>query len=173
MVIYTDGSCLANGRTENTGGFGVVVVDEDTDELLYVYQKSSQNTTNNREELKAILYSLLKFGYNTIEPVVVYSDSAYCVNTFTNWMFGWARNGWIKSDKKTPENLDLIKTYYDYLKAGYKIDLRKIKGHNGHKWNELADKLATGNISVPKAYEMHGKVCPVDQKLIAEYKGEI
>lgn len=62
-------------------------------------------------------------------------------------MYSWADKGWIKSDKKIPENLDLIKTYYNYIKKGYKIDLRKIKGHAGHKWNELADGLATGKIT--------------------------
>ena len=51
--------------------------------------------------------------------------------------------------------------------------VRKIKGHAGHKWNELADQLATGKISVPYAYESNGKVCPLDQKILAVYKGEI
>jgi ribonuclease HI len=54
-------------------------------------------------------------------------------------MFGWARRGWVKSDKKTPENLDLIQAYFELYKEGYRIDLRKIKGHTGHEWNELAD----------------------------------
>jgi ribonuclease HI len=61
-------------------------------------------------------------------------------------MFGWARNDWLKSDNKPPENLDLIKAYYNFLEIGYQIDLRKIKGHNGHEWNELADQLATGSL---------------------------
>lgn len=173
MVIYTDGGCSGNGKTENTGGFGVVAIDEEKDELLFVYRKLCENTTNNREELKAILYSLLKFGYNTVNPVIVYSDSAYCVNTFNEWMYSWAKNGWVKSDKKTPENLDLIKEYYNYVQKGYRIDLRKIKGHSGHKWNELADKLATGKITIPYAYESNNKVCPIDQKIIATHKGEI
>ena len=32
------------------------------------------------------------------------------------------------------------------LKKGYRIDLRKVKGHAGQKWNEMADGLATGRI---------------------------
>lgn len=144
MTIYTDGSCLSNGSSENTGGFGVVVLN-DNEKFLTCYQKKSVNTTNNREELKAILYALLEYG--KMRPVpVVYSDSAYCVNTLTRWMFGWARNNWLKSDNKPPENLDLIKAYYNFLEIGYQIDLRKIKGHNGQEWNELADQLATGSL---------------------------
>lgn len=150
MVIYTDGSCSQNGKAVNSGGFGVVVLDND-ENLVYTYSKRCENTTNNREELKAILYAMLNHGVNTdkydfsqIEPPIVYSDSAYCVNTFNQWMFSWARNNWLKSDNKTPENLDLIQAYYDWYQKGYRIDLRKVKGHAGVKWNEMADKLATG-----------------------------
>lgn len=149
ITIYTDGSCLGNGKEINEGGFGVVVVDEN-ENLLYTYKKRNKNTSNNREELRAILYSFLNYGvkvensgFSTSNIPIVYSDSAYCVNTFNSWMFNWARNGWIKSDNKVPENLDLIQAYYDWYKKGYRIELRKIKGHAGHKWNELADKLAT------------------------------
>jgi ribonuclease HI len=81
---------------------------------------------------------------------IVYSDSNYCVQTFNDWMFNWARNGWIKSDKKVPENLDLIQAYYDWYQKGYRIELRKIKGHAGHQWNEMADGLATGKIKPTK-----------------------
>jgi ribonuclease HI len=61
-------------------------------------------------------------------------------------MFNWAKNNWIKSDKKIPENLEIIKEYYNYYNKGYRIDLRKIKGHAGNRYNELADQLATGKI---------------------------
>ena len=78
---------------------------------------------------------------------IVYSDSNYCVQTFNDWMFTWERKGWIKSDKKVPENLDLIQAYFDWYQKGYRIDLRKIKGHSGHYWNEMADSLATGKVT--------------------------
>ena len=49
-------------------------------------------------------------------------------------MYNWERNGWIKSsDNKPPENLDLIKEYYNLIQEGYRINLIKIKGHYGHK----------------------------------------
>lgn len=81
---------------------------------------------------------------------IVYSDSNYCVQTLNDWMFTWERKGWIKSDKKVPENLDLIQAYFNWYQKGYRIDLRKIKGHAGHQWNEMADGLATGNIKPTK-----------------------
>ena len=149
MIIYTDGSCLGNGKSENSGGFGVVVLDNN-ENLLYTYNKRNENTTNNREEIRAILYSFLNYGvipfFGYEEIPIVYSDSNYCVQTFNAWMFNWANNNWIKSDKKQPENLDLIKAYYDWYKKGYRIDLRKVKGHSDNKWNQMADELATGKI---------------------------
>ena len=160
--IYTDGSCTGNGKAVNSGGFGVVVVDND-ENLLFNYNKRCENTTNNREEIKAILYSFLNYGVNiynnnsfNVEVPIVYSDSNYCVQTFNEWMFGWANKGWIKSDKKTPENLDLIKAYYDWYQKGYRIELRKVKGHAGNKWNEVADKLATGELTTEEVYRIYG-----------------
>ena len=156
MIIYTDGSCLGNGKSHNTGGFGVVVLDNN-ENLVYTYSKQCADTTNNREELKAILYTFLNHGIKlddwNMDVPIVYSDSNYCVQTFNEWMFNWARNGWIKSDKKVPENLDLIQAYYDWYQKGYRIDLRKIKGHAGHQWNEMADGLATGKIKPTKENE--------------------
>ena len=155
MIIYTDGSAHPN---PGPGGFGVIVLDND-EKIQYIYNKQfeKEKVTNNQMELKAILYAFLNYGVNintnkfTNNIPIVYSDSNYCVQTFNSWMFSWANNGWIKSDKKTPENLDLIKAYYNWYQRGYRIDLRKVKGHNGVKWNELADLLATGKISLEEA----------------------
>ena len=155
MIIYTDGSAHPN---PGPGGFGVIVLDNN-EKIQYIYNKQfeKEKVTNNQMELKAILYAFLNYGVNintnefTNNIPIVYSDSNYCVQTFNSWMFSWANNGWIKSDKKTPENLNLIKAYYDWYQKGYRIDLRKIKGHNGIKWNELADLLATGKINSEEA----------------------
>ena len=151
------------------GVFGVIVIDKDKNfsynnyKLVEVYTKQFTETTNNICELKAILYSFLNYGVNIYnednfnkEIPIVYSDSNYCVQTFNEWMFGWANKGWIKSDKKTPENLDLIKAYYDWYQKGYRIELRKVKGHAGNKWNEVADKLATGELTTEEVYRIYG-----------------
>jgi ribonuclease HI len=159
MVIYTDGSCTSNGKANAKGGYGVVVIDEDTGKVIAARSKRAEGTTNNREELKAILYAMLTYSITNDDwgmPPVVYSDSNYCVQTFNEWMFGWARNGWVKSDKKTPENLDLIQAYFDWYRKGHRIDLRKVKGHAGDKWNELADQLATGKITPEEVMKIYG-----------------
>lgn len=151
MIIFTDGSAHPN---PGPGGYGVIVYD-DNNKLIEVYSKQYTDTkvTNNEMELKGILYIMIHYGkYNP----TVYSDSAYSINTLTNWMFSWARNGWIKSDKKTPENLELIKAYYDLYQKGYRINLQKVKGHNNVNGNEIVDKLATGKISIEEVYRRYG-----------------
>ena len=159
MIYYTDGSCVGNGKAVNSGGFGIVILNDDGS-FSDSYAKRNENTTNNREELRAILQVMLTAGVHHskewAQPPIVYSDSAYCVNTFNDWMFRWAANNWIKSDGKVPENLDLIKAYYEHYMAGHRIDLRKIKGHAGHEWNELADQLATGKISPLEVKKIYG-----------------
>ena len=71
-------------------------------------------------------------------------------------MFSWANNGWVKSDKKIPENLDLIQAYYDWYQKGYRINLEKIKGHAGYLGNELADALASGRETVEEVLSKYG-----------------
>ena len=145
MICYTDGSANPN---PGPGGFGVVVLD-DNENLITTCSEQYDYTTNNKMELSAILWAFLKYsepkgdGENAL---IVYSDSAYCVNTLTNWMFSWEKNNWKKADNKTPENLDLIKPFFKHLQDGFFIDLRKVKGHANNKWNEMADRLATGKI---------------------------
>ena len=147
IYIYTDGSCSNN---PGPGGFGVIVI-ESIDKTLEnswiktAYQKRCEKTTNNREELKAILWALIKFGKGNSTPIV-YTDSAYAVNTLTKWMYGWEKKGWLKIDNRKPENLDLIQAYFDLEQQGYHIVLEKVKGHAGIEFNEIADGLATGKI---------------------------
>lgn len=118
--------------------------------LIDAFAHQTIGTTNNREEMKAILWALYNYGVSadSFTYPIVYTDSMYCVNTFNDWMYRWKNNNWRKADKSTPENLDLIK-FYDiiYNKWNKKIDLRKIKGHAGIEGNELADDLATGRVT--------------------------
>ena len=144
MVIYTDGACSGNGTSQAKGGFGIVVCN-DKGYVVNTYRFDAEpGTTNNREELKAIILALAYYGKEDVTPIV-YSDSAYCVNTFNTWMWNWEKNGWRKSDNRTPENLDLIQAYYNAWKEGYRINLQKVTGHSSNLYNELADALATGD----------------------------
>lgn len=144
IKIYTDGSCKKN---PGSGGFGVVILNEETKVLEYFYNEKCSETTNNREELKAILHAfeLAQTKYKN-EDCLIYSDSAYCVNICNNWIHNWARNEWKNSKKRTVENIDLIQLLYKYLNIDFfNCQVIRVSGHQGVLGNELADALATDN----------------------------
>ena len=144
LTFYTDGACSGN---PGPGGYGVVEYDIKSNTIFYTYSEYFKNVTNNQMELKAILHVIKLAAADKENSYLVYSDSAYAVNSINTWMYEWARNGWINSKKKPVENLDLIQEIYSYLEFPMEnFDLRKIDGHSGHLGNELADALATGNI---------------------------
>lgn len=144
IQIYTDGSCRGNGKENNSGGYGIVVVKNNN--ILYLYQEKSNDTTNNREELKAIIYALklAREKYSNFE-CEIYSDSSYCVNICNYWIWSWFNKGWVRYGNKPIENLDLIKEIFKYINIDFNnFVIKKVKGHNGDQWNELADVIATG-----------------------------
>lgn len=155
--IYTDGSCSGNGEEKNFGGMGVVLVKDD--KILKEYSIPDYDTTNNRTEMKAVIFAIeIAKILNRKRPqeIIIYSDSMYVVQTVNQWMFNWAPKGWRKADNKEPENLDLVKTLYKLMQFERAIKVVKIKGHSGHKFNELADDLATQGTEKAKANSQEG-----------------
>lgn len=141
MIFYTDGS--THPTNPGPGGFGVVILDKDKNFINTYSKQTSELTTNNREEMKAMLWSVCYAVQHNDSIITIYSDSAYAINTFSKWMYNWENNGWIKSDGYEPENLDLIKAMYELCNK-YTISFEKVKGHSKDKYNEIADKLAKG-----------------------------
>ncbi len=96
--------------------------------------------TNNMGELMAVL-DLLQQTAHLDEPLRVYCDSTYVINTVTKWMAGWKRRGWRKGDGKPVMNVELVKAL-DAAMQGRRVDFVWVKGHAGHELNEAADRLA-------------------------------
>ena len=146
IFFYTDGSCRKN---PGPGGFGVLgFSDENPNVIKFKYSEVCESTTNNREELKAILKAFEVIEKEHINEATIYSDSAYCVNMLNDWIFNWARNDWKNSKKQTVENIDLVKPLYNYVSKNYfNCQVMKVKGHHGNVYNELADALATSNFN--------------------------
>ena len=153
LTFYTDGGCSGN---PGVGGFGVVCLNTCYSQTIsdyierhtinYTYSEQSESTTNNREEHKAILHVLKIAAEHKEYNFTIYSDSAYAINSTNNWIYGWARNGWVNSKKKPVENLDLMQEIYKYVEFPMtNVTLRKIDGHKGILGNELADAFATNN----------------------------
>lgn len=143
IEIYTDGAC---SRNPGKGGYGVVVSKNKV--IIYAYGEFCEDiTTNNREELKAMLAGLrLATDKYKNEMCTIYSDSAYCVNIFNEWIKGWARNNWMNSKKKLIENDDLVKELYPFTEIDFpNFKVCKVPGHAGILENEIADAIASQN----------------------------
>lgn len=153
LKAYTDGSAVYNKLAGNVGGFGYVIIDEH-DHIVDAFSSPRiKNTTNNAQELLAIWAVLKKYPN---EELSIYSDSYYALNSICTWMYTWAKNDWKNTACRKIENYDIIKTIYDFMTIKKpKVEFYKVKGHNGDKYNELADKLATGEIK-PEAILWEG-----------------
>jgi len=137
-VIYTDGACSGN---PGPGGWGAVILDEEKNETNISGEEKS--TTNNRMELMAPIMALRKIKKSS--EVIIYTDSTYLKNGITIWIKNWEINGWMSKNKKPIKNKDLWVTL-NKLSEEQSIDWKWIKAHTGNKYNEIADKLATGAI---------------------------
>lgn len=143
IEIYTDGSARDNGKENSNGGFGVVAIKDNT--ILFYERAYCENTTNNAEELKAIIFacSLARTLYYN-EQCIIYTDSSYCEQICNNWIYQWAKNNWKRNGNKNIKNLELIKDLYKYLNIEFfNCQIKKCNGHSGIVGNELADALAT------------------------------
>jgi ribonuclease HI len=133
--VFTDGSCEGN---PGPGGWGVVWVDDD--QILHQLHGHDPQTTNNRMELRALIEALKMLPADAAVPV--YSDSQLCVKTVNEWAAGWAARGWRR--KTGPiANLELVQELYALAQARPKARLTWIRAHDGSRWNEYADALAS------------------------------
>ena len=133
--VFTDGSCEGN---PGPGGWGVVWVDDD--QIVKTAHGADPATTNNRMELRALIEAYRMLPSDHAGPV--YSDSQLCVKTINEWAAGWAARGWRR--KTGPiANLELVQELYALAKAHPKVKLTWIAAHDGSRWNEYADALAT------------------------------
>jgi ribonuclease HI len=133
--VFTDGSCDPN---PGPGGWGFVWVEEGR--VIAEKCGFDPDTTNNRMELTALIEAFETLPGDGV--FTVYSDSQLCVNTINQWAAGWEKRGW-KRKTGPIKNLDLVKRLYALANEKPDIELKWIKAHDGSRWNEYADALAS------------------------------
>ena len=147
---YTDGAATMinkNGRyLRGAGGWAfVLLIDDDEASVRY---GGCPLTTNNEMELYAIYASMKDFllQCESGDIIEIFSDSSYCIDTFTKWAGNWEKRGWKKRDGKTIKNLELIKAIWKLMgeidEKSCSLIFVKVKGHSSNKWNNKADELA-------------------------------
>lgn len=134
IEIYTDGACSGN---PGPGGWGAVLIYNGKEKEL---SGSEKETTNNRMELTAVIMALN--ALNQPCEVKLTTDSKYvCDAVNKGWIYSWRKNGWRKSDKRPALNVDLWEELLSLLEK-HEVEFIWVKGHNGHKYNEICDALA-------------------------------
>jgi len=98
------------------------------------------DTTNNRMEMTALIEAYQALPEDGVFDI--YSDSQLCVKTINEWAPGWKKRGW-KRKTGPIKNLDLVQTLYALAQSKPDITLKWIRAHDGSKWNEYADALAS------------------------------
>jgi ribonuclease HI len=133
--VFTDGSCEGN---PGPGGWGVVWVEDDR--IIEEKRGVDPATTNNRMELTALIFALRMLPED--QEIAVYSDSQLCVRTINEWAAGWAERGWRRKGGPIA-NLALVKELFALVNAHPGVEIAWIKAHDGTRWNEYADALAS------------------------------
>ncbi len=137
VEVFTDGACRGN---PGPGGWGVLMRYESTEKELW---GGEAETTNNRMELRAAIEGLRALK----EPcrVALTTDSEYVRKGITEWIENWKRRNWRTAAKKPVKNAELWQEL-DAEAARHEIDWHWVKGHSGHRENEIADQLANRGI---------------------------
>jgi ribonuclease HI len=143
VEIFTDGACKGN---PGPGGWGALLRYGSVEKSLY---GGEAETTNNRMELTAAIKALAALTHPC--EVVLTTDSQYVRKGITEWMPRWKLNQWRTADKKPVKNQDLW-LLLDELSGKHRIQWHWIKGHSGHRENEIADQLANLGISEAKQH---------------------
>lgn len=133
VEIFTDGGCWGN---PGPGGWGAVIRYKSHEKL---FSGSEAYTSNNRMELTGAIQALLVLKRPS--KVIIKTDSSYLKEGITSWIFGWKKNGWKTKEKALVKNIDLW-LQLDKLTHQHQVEWAWIKGHSGHRENEMADELA-------------------------------
>jgi ribonuclease HI len=133
VEIFTDGSCLGN---PGPGGYGIVLRYKQNEKQL---AQGYRLTTNNRMEMMAAVVALRSLK----EPcqVILTTDSQYVRQGITQWIHNWKKRGWKTADKKPVKNADLWQQL-DEETQRHQVEWHWVKGHAGHRENEICDEIA-------------------------------
>ncbi len=148
LYIFTDGSYQKNLDKHS---YGVLIP-----QINYKYSYSFESSTNNRNELSAILHGLLyiknidinKLGFNKI---IIVSDSDYCIKSIKDYSKKWFDENYNILDN-SKKNLDLFIDIRKTINSiNSKIDFLKVKSHTNNLdsisfYNDQVDKIAKDSI---------------------------
>ena len=172
IIVYTDGSCLNNGKLNARAGGGIWL--EEGSQHNRRIRIPGPNQSNQVGEIAAVVVALEKMPNYT--PLIIKTDSKYVIEGLTTHLKKWIDQGWIG-----------IKNSEWFKRAAFLLRRRTaptrfkwVKGHNGELGNEQSDKLAKEgankaeideiSLTIPDHFDLQGaKLTEITQAIA--YKG--
>lgn len=157
--VFTDGSCINNGKRNAAAGIGVHWPDHQHEDISLRYRGASLlgaggpagTVTNQRSELEAIHVALQMAittpGYVPQQwQIHVYSDSSYSIKALTEWVYKWEQNDWKTHARRPVKNRDLIQPIFA-LMGQHRVVFFHCTAHTDRldersRCNAIADRLA-------------------------------
>jgi ribonuclease HI len=141
VVIYTDGSCIQNGKKGSFGGIGAFFGPGDArniSECVRFGGGGGKKVTNQSTELLACVRALA-IVFNDPgqkEPdVVIKTDSEYLVKSMNTWAASWSTNGWKTRDGRPIANLASMQRLYDF-KRKHGVRFVHVRAHGSEPSND-------------------------------------
>ena len=133
VEAFTDGACKGN---PGAGGWGVLLRYNQHEKKLYGGQPE---TTNNQMELMAAIQALENLSRGC--EVHLTTDSQYVKQGIEQWIKNWVKRGWKTANRKPVKNKELWQRLQQATER-HTVIWHWVKGHSGHRENEIADELA-------------------------------
>jgi ribonuclease HI len=172
LTVYTDRSCLDNGKASIKCSTGVWFAENHRKNMSV--KIGGDHLTNQIGELAAVIIALKKTP--TYVPLTVKTNLKYIINGLTTYLETWEDRGWIGIMNKEW-----------FKKAAYLLRHRSaptffqwVKGHNSEKGNKESYRLAKQgagkqttdkiDLAIPQCFDMQGAhLLAITQSLT--YKG--
>ncbi|CAE6524565.1 unnamed protein product [Rhizoctonia solani] len=136
--VWTDGSCLGNGKQGATAAYAVYFGQGDPRNEA---KRVAGQQTNNTGEILAVIRAL-EIVDEGVKQLTIYTDSKYTIECL-DWLPGWRKRGGMNSSNKPAVHYAMVK-YMDALiqRRGDRLKLVHVRGHQDNEGNNAADVMA-------------------------------
>lgn len=140
--VYTDGSCINNGKYNAKAGIGIFF---DVKDPRNISKKIEGKQTNNVAEITALIetFPIIKNDLDNGKHIAIVSDSEYAIKCATSYGEKCSHQGW----RLDIPNKELVKKVYELYKHTKTVQFVHIMAHTSNtdlhsRGNDFADKLA-------------------------------
>ncbi|CUA70307.1 ribonuclease HI [Rhizoctonia solani] len=168
--VWTDGSCLGNGKLGATAAYAVYFGPGDRRNEA---KRVPGQQTNNNGEIFAVIRAL-EIVDERVKHMTIYTDSKYAIDCL-GWLPGWKKKGGMNSQNKPAAHYSMVK-YMDALinRRGSRLELVHVRGHQDNEGNNAADmmaRLAASEQDIPPIRDWEHEYARLQKKPLAPVTG--